>query len=264
MAVLLAAQTMPLRKTNDSAALVPASSKQSSTMLQMMGAARGGDIKIDFVHAARSTSCTPAGLAKPLQLQDQADSQESAVSTVEAPLQLECRAASQESAGMQRFEKTVAPSEASKGQTEVEKVLGDLKQKLQDRKGGSVEKKTKKQPSPKKKGKENKDAATKRKAKAKSKPQKGAGKASEADTAGTKRQLVEAKNDQSLPPWWNCKAKNLDLFPEDTAKRFSSRCYHFILKKELNKGIDKNAAKLVAQEAHRNALSRWKTFYPEA
>ena len=247
--LLLAAQTMPLRKTNDAAFGMPAKAKQTAAMLQIMSRpVQGGEIKIDFGKAAESKPALPAPL---LQLQDQTESQESAAtakSGMAAPLQVESLNDSQESA-------------ASSGGSSVEKVLGELKQKLDLRKEGNVvEKKEKKRPSPKKnKGKENKDVAPKGKAKAKSKAKKEGVKNQKAETETT-----EAKNDESLPPWWNCKKKNHELFPEDTAKRFSSRCYHVTLKKELKRGIDKDAAKLVAAAAHRDALHRWKAFYPEA
>lgn len=144
--LLLAAQTMPLRKTNDAAFGMPAKAKQTAAMLQIMSRpVQGGEIKIDFGKAAESKPALPAPL---LQLQDQTESQESAAtakSGMAAPLQVESLNDSQESA-------------ASSGGSSVEKVLGELKQKLDLRKEGNVvEKKEKKRPSPNKnKGKKTK------------------------------------------------------------------------------------------------------------
>lgn len=263
---------MPLRKTNDAACGMPAKAKQTAAMVYMSRPI--GDIKIDFGKAGASAPSMPA-LAPPLlQLKDQTDSQESAASAksaTPAPLQVE-GIESQESAASAPKLPVASPAEPSKGHSQVEKVLGDLKQKLAQRKGDAAAEKTeKKRTSPKKKkGKENKDPAPKGKpvpkgkAKAKVKSKKEAAKTSNAQTETTKRPVVEAKNDEPLPAWWNCKEKNHELFPEDTAKRFSSRCYHRILEKELKRGIDKNSAKLLAQSAHRDALLRWKTWHPEA
>ena len=65
-----------------------------------------------------------------------------------------------------------------------------------------------------------------------------------------------------LPKWWNCKKELLLRFPDDTAKRYCSRCYHHVVKNEKLKGLVHELAKLAGQKAHSEARDRWNVLFP--
>ena len=67
-----------------------------------------------------------------------------------------------------------------------------------------------------------------------------------------------------IPAWWNDKQELLKSFPEDTEKRFASRCHHFVRKNEMRKGVSKDLASLTAQRAHQEAKDRWLKLFPNA
>ena len=67
-----------------------------------------------------------------------------------------------------------------------------------------------------------------------------------------------------IPAWWNDKQELLKSFPEDTDKRCASRCYHFVKKNEMRKGVSKDLASLTAQRAHQEAKDRWLKLFPNA
>ena len=67
-----------------------------------------------------------------------------------------------------------------------------------------------------------------------------------------------------IPAWWNDKQELLKSFPEDTDKRFASRCYHFVKKNEMRKGVSKDLATLIAQRAHQEAKDRCLKLFPNA
>ena len=67
-----------------------------------------------------------------------------------------------------------------------------------------------------------------------------------------------------IPAWWNDKQELLKSFPEDSDKRFASRCYHFVKKNEMRKGVSKDLATLIAQRAHQEAKDRWLKLFPNA
>eukprot|EP00435_Cladocopium_sp_Y103_P015389 s1343_g3.t1 len=65
-----------------------------------------------------------------------------------------------------------------------------------------------------------------------------------------------------LPKWWSCKEELLLRFPQDTAKRYCSRCYHHVVKNEKLKGVVHELAKLAGQKAHSEARDRWNVLFP--
>ena len=77
-----------------------------------------------------------------------------------------------------------------------------------------------------------------------------------------KKKVQKRREPKPLPEWWNCKEKLLARFPQDTPKRFSSRCYHHIVQNEVLKGVMHEMAKLAGQRAHAEALIRWSKMFP--
>ena len=66
-----------------------------------------------------------------------------------------------------------------------------------------------------------------------------------------------------LPEWFSCKKALALYFPEDTEKRFTSRCYHKTLDVEMKAGKTLEAGKSLARAMHRHAKVQWITLFPE-
>ena len=86
---------------------------------------------------------------------------------------------------------------------------------------------------------------------------------------GTEKKGLEkgavAKQDFVFPPWWHCKKALLEKFPNDTEKRFSSRCYHIVKEFGVKRGLGVEDAKAKGREAHQEASRRCKCmFKPES
>jgi len=170
----------------------------------------------------------------------------------------------------------------SKG-PEVASVLDDLKKKLADRKNGITEEKPEKDAVPQRKAKDKKKPVPEvipapplkrsiqevvkcEEAKKPASVQKmPAPKKKKNQPSNVKTPKVPKKQEpRPIPAWWNDKQELLKSFPEDTDKRFASRCYHFVKKNEMRKGVSKDLATLIAQRAHQEAKDRWLKLFPNA
>lgn len=129
------------------------------------------------------------------------------------------------------------------------------------------EQKPKKKSSPKKKA--NKPQKQKSQQPAEAKQNKGKAtcevKVDHADSSKAQvvaAQVLEAKSSKSeWAEWAASKEVLLKAFPNDTKKRFSSRCYHRVLDFEIRNGLVKDQAKLLAQSRHREANALWDQWF---
>ena len=245
-----ACKTMPLRKTNDAAVVSSGLAKNCSASL--LNALKGinapsadGELKITLVpKALNNGGQTPAAEAVPLPLEDSPTESQSAVAT--PPREL--------------------PAETSKSKTSVESVLESLKQNLAERKLAAEQSKGPKTP-----------AKAKAKPKRKSQPKKNAHKGTEKkgqekarvakhdSVQSCKKRTGQVLDDLVFPSWWHSKKDLLDKFPNDTEKRFTSRCYHLVKDFGVKRGLDVEDAKAKGREAHHEASQRWKfLFKPES
>ena len=155
---------------------------------------------------------------------------------------------------------------------DVQSTLQNLKAKLAAKKQGAAvddkdlppvakhvdppkkkEKKPKKKNSPKKKAKKP-EKGQKKKA---TETQQKAAKAT-CEVKVDHAEVPEAKSSRSEWAYWAAsKELLLKAFPNDTKKRFSSRCYHRVFDFEIRNGLDKDQAKLMAQFRHREANALW-------
>lgn len=71
-------------------------------------------------------------------------------------------------------------------------------------------------------------------------------------------------SDCEWPAWASTKAALLAAFPEDTCKRFASRCYHNVLDYEMKAGLSKEAAKERARLRHSEAVDQWECLFPQS
>ncbi|CAL1131523.1 unnamed protein product [Cladocopium goreaui] len=158
---------------------------------------------------------------------------------------------------------------------EVASVLDDLKKKLADRKNGITEEKPEKDAVPQRKAKDKKkpvpedipapplkrsiqEVVKYEEAKKPASVQKKPARTKKSLPSKVKTPHVPKKQEpRPIPAWWNDKEELLKSFPEDTDKRFASRCYHFVKKNEMRKGVSKDLATLIAQRAHQEAKDRW-------
>jgi outer membrane biosynthesis protein TonB len=170
----------------------------------------------------------------------------------------------------------------SKG-PEVASFLDDLKKKLADRKNGITAEKPEKAEVPQRKAKDKKkvvpevipapplkrsiqevvkceEAKKPASVQKKPAPQKKKNQPSKVKTP----KVPKKQEPRPIPAWWNDKQELLRSFPEDTEKRFASRCYHFVRKNEMRKGVSKDLATLTAQRAHQEAKDRWPKLFPNA
>ena len=165
---------------------------------------------------------------------------------------------------------------------EVASVLDDLKKKLVDRKNGITEEKPEKDAVPQRKAKDKKkpvpedipapplkrssqEVVKYEEAKKPASVQKKPARTKKSLPSKVKTPHVPKKQEpRPIPAWWNDKQELLKSFPEDTDKRFASRCYHFVKKNEMRKGVSKDLATLIAQRAHQEAKDRWLKLFPNA
>ena len=66
-----------------------------------------------------------------------------------------------------------------------------------------------------------------------------------------------------LPEWFSCKKALALYFPEDTEKRFTSRCYHKTLDVEKKAGKSLEEGKSLARVMHQHAKVQWNILFPE-
>ncbi|CAL1148595.1 unnamed protein product [Cladocopium goreaui] len=163
--------------------------------------------------------------------------------------------------------KLKASGQKSKG-PEVASVLDDLKKKLADRKNGITAEKPEKAeviPAPPLKRSIQEVVKCEEAKKPASVQKKPAPKKQKNQPSKVKTPKVPKKQEpRPIPAWWNDKQELLRSFPEDTEKRFASRCYHFVRKNEMRKGVSKDLATLTAQRAHQEAKDRWLKLFPNA
>ena len=86
---------------------------------------------------------------------------------------------------------------------------------------------------------------------------------------GLKKPMLELSQEEisaiiarvSLPKWFSCKKVLLQKFPEDTEKRFTSRCYHRVKDFELEAGKSEADAKSLARAMHKHAKEMWNSMF---
>lgn len=66
----------------------------------------------------------------------------------------------------------------------------------------------------------------------------------------------------SMPEWYSDKESLMQIFPEDTEKRFTSRCYHRVRDFEARSGKDKEEAIALGRAMHKHAKLQWARFFP--
>ena len=94
-------------------------------------------------------------------------------------------------------------------------------------------------------------------------------KAKGSKSSGKKNQTLEFSDEEisaliarvSLPKWFSCKKTLLQKFPEDTEKRFSSRCYHRVKDFEIQAGKAEADAKNLARAMHKHAKEMWNSMF---
>ena len=59
------------------------------------------------------------------------------------------------------------------------------------------------------------------------------------------------------PEWATCKASHKGLFPEDTLKKFASRCYHGVRLFETKQGVERDVWIQKARLRHGDAAEKW-------
>lgn len=168
-----------------------------------------------------------------------------------------------------------------------EKVLEDLRKKLEEKK---KEEKAKTNASPKAKAKCKAKAKSSKRMKKEEKSVAPVLKVAEAENVNAKKgskkqpdtvqQKTQGKKEQGKlsaselesldiqdvqTPWpsFSCKRKLLEQFPEDTLHRFKSRCYHRTLDYFKRQGVDDAKAKLFAGAAHEKGRKQWAVLFPE-
>ena len=137
-------------------------------------------------------------------------------------------------------------------------VVKDVGAEKKNKTTGSPKKSAKKPP----KKKKEKAAASKPKAKpaAKATCEATADKADKVQVLAAKV-LDSMSSKAEWPAWTESKEQLLAAFPNDTKKRFNSRCYHRVLDFEVRNGLEKNQAKLRAQHRHREASAMWDQWF---
>eukprot|EP00438_Fugacium_kawagutii_P015984 Skav227121 [mRNA] locus=scaffold199:527750:531500:- [translate_table: standard] len=178
-------------------------------------------------------------------------------------------------------------STAKKTVNYVGATLDDLKSKLKERKAASKglssstagaaatlkspEKEKKKNGPPKKTAKST-DPQPKSKQKGIPAASKPKGKALESKEVAaeqnlTRKRVWSSADEQGLvsdcewPAWASTKVALLKAFPQDTRKRFASRCYHMVLEYELKAGLSKEDSKERARLRHREAVDQFGYVY---
>eukprot|EP00435_Cladocopium_sp_Y103_P001681 s3002_g1.t1 len=66
----------------------------------------------------------------------------------------------------------------------------------------------------------------------------------------------------SFPDWFSCKKALLQKFPDDTEKRYTSRCYHRVKDFEIQDGKRDDDAKNLARAMHKHAKGMWNSMFP--
>lgn len=142
----------------------------------------------------------------------------------------------------------------------VAKHVGSPKKKEQKLKKKNSPKKKARKPQKEKKKKEQPAEAKQKAAKATCEVKVDHAPSSKAQVVAA--QVLEGKSSKlQWPDWAASKEVLLKAFPNDTKKRFSSRCYHRVLDFEIRNGLIKDQAKLVAQSRHREANALWDEWF---
>ena len=74
---------------------------------------------------------------------------------------------------------------------------------------------------------------------------------------------LDIQDVQTPWPWFSCKRKLPEQFPQDTLHRFKSRCYHRTLGYFKRQGVDATKAKLFAGAAHEKGRKQWAVLFPD-